>query len=567
MNPKRSFKSIVLIPLFVLAILFNSIAYGAPGVQHRLMDETVRLEALAKVWGLLKYYHPEVAKGEMDWDAALMSAVPAVRAAEDYTSFNQEINNLIVQAGDVDISDYNPGTPATPDTEKMFKWVKDNHVFSRDVRKKLETMRKKHIPADNFYVQPGRVGEANFDNELPYFGTNYPDENMRFLAVARYWNAIHYFYPYKHMMDVHWDNALPRFIPRALEAATDTEYHLVIREMSVLINDSHSFMYSYPLARYWGFFYAPFEVRHIEGKTIVSRVFASLMTPAGSVQVGDIILECHGMAIDKYRTKIKKYVEGSNEVTIQRNINAYVVRGSDGQFPFKVLRNGQTLDVQVQGCTRSAVRNLKNAEDQAQEKWKILPGNIGYVNMGIMDFPATWEIMVELHNTEAIIFDIRNYPQFILYVLHYWLTPEPQAFAQFHRPDFGTPGTYVIEEQDVSEWGWDSNEDYYRGKVILLIDEETQSLAEFTCMGLKPAPDTTIIGSQTAGTDGDITGLILPGGIQTYITGIGMYYADGTPTQRIGIVPDIHIRPTVTGIQQGRDEVLERALQFIETGQ
>jgi hypothetical protein len=31
-------------------------------------------------------------------------------------------------------------------------------------------------------------------------------------------------------------------------------------------------------------------------------------------------------------------------------------------------------------------------------------------------------------------------------------------------------------------------------------------------------------------------------------------------------VPDIEVKPTILGIQQGKDEVLERALQFIKTG-
>jgi C-terminal processing protease CtpA/Prc len=41
------------------------------------------------------------------------------------------------------------------------------------------------------------------------------------------------------------------------------------------------------------------------------------------------------------------------------------------------------------------------------------------------------------------------------------------------------------------------------------------------------------------------------------ISGIGVFYPDGTPTQRIGIIPDLEVRPTIEGIRDGRDEVLE----------
>jgi C-terminal processing protease CtpA/Prc len=45
------------------------------------------------------------------------------------------------------------------------------------------------------------------------------------------------------------------------------------------------------------------------------------------------------------------------------------------------------------------------------------------------------------------------------------------------------------------------------------------------------------------------------------ISGIGVFYPDHRPTQRVGIVPDLVVRPTIAGIRAGRDEVLEAAIQ------
>jgi hypothetical protein len=45
--------------------------------------------------------------------------------------------------------------------------------------------------------------------------------------------------------------------------------------------------------------------------------------------------------------------------------------------------------------------------------------------------------------------------------------------------------------------------------------------------------------------------------------GIGVFYPDKRPTQRIGIVPDVEVRPTIAGIRAGRDEVLEEGLRQI----
>jgi len=60
-----------------------------------------------------------------------------------------------------------------------------------------------------------------------------------------------------------------------------------------------------------------------------------------------------------------------------------------------------------------------------------------------------------------------------------------------------------------------------------------------------------------------VTAVVLPGGLRAMISGIGVFYPDKRPTQRVGIVPDVEVRPTIAAIRVGRDEVLEEALRQI----
>ena len=103
----------------------------------------------------------------------------------------------------------------------------------------------------------------------------------------------------------------------------------------------------------------------------------------------------------------------------------------------------------------------------------------------------------------------------------------------------------------------------YQGKLVVLVNELTQSQAEYTSMAFRAGRNTTIIGSTTAGADGNVSSIMLPGGLQTMISGIGVYYPDGTPTQRVGIVPDIVVEPTIKGIRNKKDELLEKAIEII----
>jgi C-terminal processing protease CtpA/Prc len=83
-------------------------------------------------------------------------------------------------------------------------------------------------------------------------------------------------------------------------------------------------------------------------------------------------------------------------------------------------------------------------------------------------------------------------------------------------------------------------------------------------MALRATPNSVVVGSTTAGADGNASGIALPGNLSTMISGLGVFYPDHRLTQRVGIIPDVVVRPTVKGIAAGRDEMLETAIHLVE---
>ena len=73
-----------------------------------------------------------------------------------------------------------------------------------------------------------------------------------------------------------------------------------------------------------------------------------------------------------------------------------------------------------------------------------------------------------------------------------------------------------------------------------------------------------MIGSQSAGADGNISKFTLPRGVLGAFSGLGWYYPDGWVVNRQGVKIDHEVRPTLEGVREGRDEVLETALNLIE---
>jgi hypothetical protein len=66
------------------------------------------------------------------------------------------------------------------------------------------------------------------------------------------------------------------------------------------------------------------------------------------------------------------------------------------------------------------------------------------------------------------------------------------------------------------------------------------------------------------GANGDVTNLVLPGNITVNFTGQSVRHADGRQLQRVGIQPTIRVEPTIRGLLEGRDEVLETAIKFLQ---
>jgi hypothetical protein len=81
------------------------------------------------------------------------------------------------------------------------------------------------------------------DADDPYAG-NLPAREYRLLGLARYWNAIHYFYGYPDSLEG-WEAALEEFIPQFEAAQTGRDYRLAIGRLAARTHDGHSFVGAY----------------------------------------------------------------------------------------------------------------------------------------------------------------------------------------------------------------------------------------------------------------------------------------------------------------------------------
>ena len=112
----------------------------------------------------------------------------------------------------------------------------------------------------------------------------------------------------------------------------------------------------------------------------------------------------------------------------------------------------------------------------------------------------------------------------------------------------------------VSEQGYiEPAEKHYKGQIIILIDVTTGSAAEDMAAKLKAANNVKIIGESTNGSTGTPMFYDLHGGGRLRVCTINRSLSG------VGVQPDISVNHTLKGIADGRDEILEAAIEYLRS--
>lgn len=530
---------------------------------HTITD----LQLLGHVWGFLKYHHPSLAKGQKNWDYELFNFLPSYLKSETSRKRNQLLLDWITKLGEVDRCQ-NCEFKSLSDSAKIqpnIDWVNDFNL-SKELKVALGNIFSAKRDSTNHYVSLVQgSGNPIFSNENPYSQFNVPDEGYRLLALFRYWSMIQYFFPYKYHIEEDWSVVLKEFVPKIITADNRIKYRLVLLELIGRIHDTHAnILGDSTLEIYKGKYIAPLQVKFIENKLVVVDYFDLPKAKKLGIEVGDIIEAIDDVPINQIVKERLSYYPASNYSTKLRDIARDILRSNKLQSNVSLLRGETIINKTI---TRFPLFEIGTDKDWAYNMpntpYKLLGDSIGYLYLGNLKNSQLPEIFIKFNSTKGIIIDIRNYPrESTIFMLSEYLLSSQVEFVKFTIGSVKHPGGFYWRHS-IPKIGR-SNENPYKGKVIILVNELTQSHAEYVAMALRTVKNSSIVGSTTAGSNGNLSRIVLPGNIRTFISGIGVYYPDGRETQRVGIIPDIMVEPTINGIHRKEDEVLNRAIDMIK---
>ena len=526
--------------------------------------QVANLAMLGKVWGLVKYHHPLIVGGKRHWDYELFRVLPRVVAATDAASARIVVHQWLTSLGGL------PGcTTCTSlkDSDLQLRppssWLTDDRLGPELGKLLREIHRNRPADERQFYLSlVAGIGNPSFDHELAYTNLKLPDSGYQLLALYRLWNIVEYWFPYRDLLERSWDDELTTFIPRVALASSADEYKRELLAFIARIHDTHANLWSSLDARPpVGTCSIPVTLRFIENQLVVADQPAATTASASALQRGDVITALDGVAVPELVERWSPFYAASNQPTRMRDIAASATRGACGPAALRVSRENVNMELKAERVPKPAGASApRRTHDRPGETFQKLSADVAYLKLSSVQGKQTAAYIQEAAGTKGLIIDIRNYPsEFVVFALGSHLVERSTEFVRFTSGDPANPGAF--------HWGDPLSltpmAPRYTGKIAILVDETSLSQAEYTAMAFRSAPNSVVVGSTTAGADGNVSPIPLPGGLQSMISGIGVFYPDKKPTQRIGIIANIEAHPTIQGIRSGRDEVLEAALRHI----
>lgn len=525
------------------------------------------LETLCRVWGYAKYHHPVFCDTlcRVDVDSALFALLPKVVHADRDTR-NRHLLDWVRSLGA-----YTPNRVECEQTLAPYDlvetadlgWTADTVLLGGELSKLLQDLRYAERD-ENYYLRMGTMENGpgyhylSLRNERSY-PTPQMDSGLNLLTLFRLWNVIEYYAPNRSLTLHPWDEVLSTYI-RLVGAETDPVrfsrlYMRLIREL----NDGHAYA---PIEMLFGQRMLPVWPLQAEGRLFVGYSGDSLL------ERGDEVVAIDGEPISERLELLREYASRSNEASLRQALRYYGLCTRRDTAEVVRRRAGVCDTLRVATVPYGSVSPLYDPAQLEQPPFRLLADSVGYIYAGTFSREHLAQVVQTLPRTRALIIDLRTYPLKVdgalIALIGQSLRTESVVVRQALYQTLALPGLFYRQEQwlfeDFGEVAARCTEPY-KGRVILLVDEMTQSNPEFQAMAFQSCPQTLTIGSPTSGANGSIVWIPLPGQMTSF-SGIGALYPDGTQPQTVGVRLDVEVLPTAEGLQAGRDEVLERALEL-----
>ncbi|MBW7906327.1 MAG: peptidase S41 [Phycisphaerae bacterium] len=551
------------------------------------------LEALARLVGYVRYFHPSDQARDADWAALTAGGVRSVEEAADARELAAALGAIVGNVAptvQVFVTGQAPPLPAelsaAPAGRKIAYWEHLGVGLSEQTRTIYHSTRHERSLAEARAAGEVSAPDEPFECELPggvscrvplavymdeggtlphratpektarWYSGN--DRASRLAAVILAWNVFQHFYPYFDVAGVSWEDELRKALSAAAQDADERAFLDTLRTMVAALRDGHGNVIhrcdtrhaQLPLAWDW-----------IEDQLVITAVAkASDDEPAPELEPGDVVLAIDGRPAGEALADCQRRVSAATPHFARYRALLDLRRGEPGKATLRIRRaDGEPRDVRVAREFRS-----QPVEDPRPEPVAEVRPGVWYVDVGRVTDADFRSAVPNLEKAKGIVFDFRGYPtQLGAQTLFGHLSAEPLTSQRWTIPVVTRPDMREHLFRQMPGWRLAPRQPLLSARRAFIIDARAISYAE-SCLGIVEHYGLgQLVGGPTAGTNGNINPFTLPGGYQVVWTGMRVLKHDGSPHHGCGIQPTQAVSRTISGVRAGRDELLEAAIRAV----
>jgi C-terminal processing protease CtpA/Prc len=412
--------------------------------------------------------------------------------------------------------------------------------------------------------------------------------------LALLWQEVNYnFVHFDKVPDLDWDSTFQAFIPQVVATESRIELIRVLQRFVALLREGHTNVV--PPRELWTRYAAapPLELDVIEELPVVVNATTATV---GDVPIGSVVLSVDGEPVGRYldeqvipfisaateHDRLRKAIQGKGEPAIGLLVGEVETEVAiTFETPSGEIRTG-TLTRDHPDSEQEWARTPVDQRPLFSIRW--LEGEIALIEINGFYSGSVAEdfrnSLQELKRAKAIVFDVRKNPggnsangtaiarhfQDTAMVARAWVAREHvSAFKAWGRYQNAPEYREYFESR---AWGDTTftnvdpaEENRLLVPVAVLSGRDTYSAAENFVEHMSGIPRVVVVGEHTAGSTGQPLILELSCGAWAAITSLKALFPDGTDLVGRGVPPDMEVRQTIEAFRQGRDPVLERAVE------
>ncbi|WP_139423069.1 S41 family peptidase [Chryseobacterium mulctrae] len=543
-----------------------------------------------KTWNFIKYYHPDLASGKIDADSLFLVNVKNISSQDD---FNSIVEKLTGKLNKKFIASAPSETSQDVFTKNQnFNWFQKNRKISSENKEVLNSIYNHRY---NFEDLPkGKL--VSDEKKYPFPKTENISIEYRLLALAKIQGVVDYLFPHKYIMNKGFEEYFKNSLNENLQVTSRKDFEIILAKLVSKMEDSHAFKFYRELNYRNDFlfnasYYSPFDYKIVNNYLLVTDiVFPEICTKA-NIKKGDHITEINGKKVSQIIDEKSRLLSVSNREKLIFELSSYqnnlIWSDNTPQKSLKVQSGNKAFTTNIElvnTLDKTQVNVLSNYINNKNQKWanrELINKEIAYFNINntlqfINDVDddkidkKMENIILDASKKKAMVFDMRGYPDWGGFIFHYvykYFSPSENYFYKYYAPNLKNIGTFVYLKDSYHYFPEikDMKTMPYSGKVFIIVNPESRSASEWYTMSLqKIFPQSITIGQQTAGADGDVVKVNLPGDYLLEFTGNGIFYPDNSQTQQTGVRINEVIKYKNQDFLDKKDLEFERVLNALK---